>query len=201
MAIEPHPPGAGPDANSPPGADPSMEDILASIRRILNEEDTKPVQEPSHAPADDVLALDEGMMVSEPSAPPPPAPPRPEPTRPETPRAETPRAEPPRAEPAPAAAFAPVASEPPPAPSPPPASSSDLVAPEAAAAAATAVGTLLRTLASERNTQVHRGGPTIEDLVREEIRPLLKQWLDTHLAPMVERLVRTEIERVVGRMT
>ncbi len=190
--------GAGPDANAPPGADPSMEDILASIRRILNEEDTKPAEEPSHPPADDVLALDEGMMVSEPSAPPTPPPPRPEAPRPEAPRSETPRSDPPP----PVAALAPPANEPPPTPSaPPPASSSDLVAPEAAAAAATAVGALLRTLASERNTQVHRGGPTIEDLVREEIRPLLKQWLDTHLAPMVERLVRTEIERVVGRMT
>jgi cell pole-organizing protein PopZ len=77
----------------------------------------------------------------------------------------------------------------------------DLIAPEAAAAAATSVGQLLRTLASERSTQVHRGGPTIEDLVREEIRPLLKQWLDSHLAPLVERLVRAEIERVVSRMT
>ena len=39
----------------------------------------------------------------------------------------------------------------------------------------------MRTLAAERSTAVHRGGPTIEDLVREEIRPLLKDWLDTHL--------------------
>jgi hypothetical protein len=47
--------------------------------------------------------------------------------------------------------------------------------------------------------QVHTGGPTIEDIVREELRPLLKAWLDANLPPMVERLVRTEIERVVGR--
>jgi uncharacterized protein len=31
------------------------------------------------------------------------------------------------------------------------------------------------------------------------LRPLLKAWLDEHLAPLVERLVRAEIERVVGR--
>ena len=48
---------------------------------------------------------------------------------------------------------------------------------------------------------MHRGGPTIEDLVREEIRPLLKAWLDNHLPPMVERLVRQEIERVTGRVS
>jgi cell pole-organizing protein PopZ len=35
--------------------------------------------------------------------------------------------------------------------------------------------------------------------VREELRPLLKDWLDANLPPMVERLVRAEIERVVGR--
>jgi cell pole-organizing protein PopZ len=43
------------------------------------------------------------------------------------------------------------------------------------------------------------GGPTLEDMVREEIRPLLKAWLDENLPPVVERLVRAEIERVVGR--
>lgn len=66
-------------------------------------------------------------------------------------------------------------------------------------AAAKSVSSLLRTLTAERATQLHRGGPTIEDLVREEIRPLLSSWLDTHLPPMVERLVRAEIERVMGR--
>ncbi len=37
--------------------------------------------------------------------------------------------------------------------------------------------------------------------VRAELRPLMKEWLDTHLPPLVERLVRAEIERVVGRAT
>jgi cell pole-organizing protein PopZ len=75
-----------------------------------------------------------------------------------------------------------------------------LMAPEAAAAAASSVGSLLRTLASERQqVQVRSGGPTLEDLVREEMRPILKQWLDVNLPPLVERLVRAEIERVVGR--
>jgi cell pole-organizing protein PopZ len=78
--------------------------------------------------------------------------------------------------------------------------SGGLVAPEAAAAAASSVSALVRTLATERSTAVHRGGPTLEDLVREEMRPLLKSWLDSHLPPLVERLVRAEIERVVSRM-
>jgi cell pole-organizing protein PopZ len=76
-----------------------------------------------------------------------------------------------------------------------------LVAPEAAAATAVSVGALMQTLATQRGAAVHRGGPTIEDLVREEIRPLLKDWLDNHLPPLVERLVRAEIERVVSRMS
>jgi hypothetical protein len=37
---------------------------------------------------------------------------------------------------------------------------------------------------------------TLEDLVREMLRPMLKTWLDDNLPGMVERLVRAEIERV-----
>jgi cell pole-organizing protein PopZ len=83
---------------------------------------------------------------------------------------------------------------------PPTATAEALVAPEAAAAAASSVNSLRRALGTERQpVAVYRGGPTIEDVVREEIRPLLKAWLDANLPPLVERLVRAEIERVVGR--
>ncbi len=37
---------------------------------------------------------------------------------------------------------------------------------------------------------------TLDDLVREMLRPMLKEWLDAHLPETVERLVRQEIERV-----
>jgi uncharacterized protein len=37
---------------------------------------------------------------------------------------------------------------------------------------------------------------TLEDLVREMLRPMLKAWLDENLPGMVERIVRAEIERV-----
>ena len=37
---------------------------------------------------------------------------------------------------------------------------------------------------------------TLEDLVRELLRPMLKTWLDDNLPNLVERLVRAEIERV-----
>jgi uncharacterized protein len=38
----------------------------------------------------------------------------------------------------------------------------------------------------------------LDDIVRETLRPLLQAWLDEHLPDLVERLVRAEIARVVG---
>lgn len=38
-------------------------------------------------------------------------------------------------------------------------------------------------------------GITVEQLVREALRPLLKDWLDHHLPPIVETIVRSEVER------
>jgi cell pole-organizing protein PopZ len=142
-----------------------MEDILASIRRILSEDEQtaeEAMKGTAKAAETDVVPLEASMIVEEPGkgaerAPPVPAP-------------------------------APVAAP------------AGLVAPATAAAVATTVGGLVRTLIAEREqVGVSRSGPTIEDLVREEIRPLLKEWLDANLQPLVERLVRAEIERVVGR--
>jgi cell pole-organizing protein PopZ len=83
----------------------------------------------------------------------------------------------------------------------PPMADEGLVAPDTAAIAKSAISNLVRTLAAERVVPVQRGGLTIEDLVREELRPLLKAWLDRHLPPLVEKLVQVEIERVVNRAT
>jgi cell pole-organizing protein PopZ len=74
-----------------------------------------------------------------------------------------------------------------------------LVGDEAASAAKSSIGALVRSISQERAVAVSRGGVTIEDIVREEIRPMLKSWLDTHLPALVERIVRAEIERVVDR--
>jgi cell pole-organizing protein PopZ len=43
---------------------------------------------------------------------------------------------------------------------------------------------------------VGNGAVTLEQIVREELRPLLKAWLDANLPPLVERLVKAELERV-----
>ncbi|WP_425374099.1 PopZ family protein [Microvirga calopogonii] len=40
---------------------------------------------------------------------------------------------------------------------------------------------------------------TVEDLMKEMLRPMLRAWLDDNLPPLVERLVRDEIERVTRR--
>jgi len=37
---------------------------------------------------------------------------------------------------------------------------------------------------------------TLEDLTKDLLRPLLKSWLDQNLPPLVQRLIREEIERV-----
>ena len=56
-----------------------------------------------------------------------------------------------------------------------------------------AVDSAFNTLAQ---TVLVQNGRTLEDLVREMLRPMLKTWLDDNLPGMVERLVRAEIERV-----
>jgi cell pole-organizing protein PopZ len=56
-------------------------------------------------------------------------------------------------------------------------------------AVARAFNTLSRTVLSDN-------ARTLEDLVSEMLRPLLKAWLDDNLPSVVERLVRMEIERV-----
>ncbi len=56
-----------------------------------------------------------------------------------------------------------------------------------------AVNSAFNTLAQ---TVLVQNARTLEDLVREMLRPLLKSWLDDNLPGMVEQLVRAEIERV-----
>ena len=47
-------------------------------------------------------------------------------------------------------------------------------------------------------TVLVENGPTLQDLVRETLRPMLKAWLDDNLPTLVERLVLAEIERMTG---
>ena len=86
----------------------------------------------------------------------------------------------------------PRAAEPPRAPAPPPAADPNerpLLSNSTSAAVDSAFNTLAQTV-------LVQNARTLEDLVREMLRPLLKSWLDDNLPGMVERIVRAEIERV-----
>jgi cell pole-organizing protein PopZ len=75
-----------------------------------------------------------------------------------------------------------------------------LISDQATSAAASSIGALVRSMTNEKSIAISKGSSiTIEDIVRDEIRPLLKSWLDTHLPSLVERIVRIEIERVISR--
>ena len=56
-----------------------------------------------------------------------------------------------------------------------------------------AVGSAFYTLTQAVRKQ---NSQTLEDLVREILQPRLASWLDDNLPGLVERMVRTEIERI-----
>lgn len=215
--------------------EPSMEEILASIRRIIADDDTTkspqaaPMPEAAAAQASSVPApavplrnpagrpqLVEPNAFDPPPVPPPVAPSESEPALPLNGNG---------GEPAPdileltesMTTAAPVVDEPSPEVNPPPAvqfrtidGNSDigfddtpeqpsprairdpqpqLLSRETSAAVDSAFNTLAQTV-------LVQNARTLEDLVREMLRPMLKGWLDENLPGMVERLVRAEIERV-----
>jgi hypothetical protein len=215
--------------------EPSMEEILASIRRIIADDDT--AKSPQTAPAS------EPPVVQAVSTPTPATPPRNPAARPnivEPSAFDSPPAPPaaPLPEPTPflpingageesvsdileltesMAAAVPAPSMPSPEPDASPApqfrtidGSSDigfdealekasprairdpqpqLISRETSAAVDSAFNTLAQTV-------LVQNARTLEDLVREMLRPMLKSWLDENLPGVVERLVRAEIERV-----
>ena len=79
---------------------------------------------------------------------------------------------------------------------PPPVEPGDgLVGAVAATAAASAFGQLSAAI------QMPADGRTLEDVVRELLRPLLKQWLDDNLPAIVQATVDKEVERIArGRV-
>ena len=70
-----------------------------------------------------------------------------------------------------------------------------LLSQTAATAAASAFGQLSAAIGMPHSDR------TLEDVVREMLRPLLKQWLDDNLPQIVEASVREEVERIArGRV-
>jgi cell pole-organizing protein PopZ len=65
----------------------------------------------------------------------------------------------------------------------------DLLSPSSTATVSAAFNSLAATVLTEH-------ARSLEDIVREMLRPMLKEWLDENLPSLVERLVRAEIDRV-----
>ena len=84
---------------------------------------------------------------------------------------------------------------PPPPPPPPPASEpvSALVGDEPRQKAAMSLTNLSTAIAE------HRPGLTVEQLAEDLLRPMLREWLDANLPDMVERLVQKEIQRMADQ--
>ena len=169
-----------PPAPPPPAVANSQDDIDAMLANL----DT-----PAAAPASDVLDLTEAMAAPAPAADAGPAP-----TFRTIDAASdvifTDRAPDPPAEPAvriieeprrPAAPAAPAASA--------PVLDRGLVSTSTMAAVDSAFNSLAQTV-------IGQNARTLEDLVKEMLRPLLKSWLDDNLPGVVDRIVRAEIERV-----
>jgi uncharacterized protein len=191
------------------GQEPSMEEILASIRRIIA--DDEPANETIESRQDNAATARESAAQAPPrplAAPSYAAPAHAAPAR------AAPTSPPPRIAPADAAASTPpmteeeidsmlahlrgtprteaaAASEPAPTLDAPRAAIEErgLISAATTAAVDAAFDALARTAQA-------RNGRTLEEVVSELLRPMLKTWLDENLPEMVERLVRAEIERV-----
>lgn len=55
------------------------------------------------------------------------------------------------------------------------------------------------TTSEHHDSPAFRSGTTIEDLVEEMLRPMMKQWLDNNLPEIVERIVEREVVRLARR--
>jgi cell pole-organizing protein PopZ len=189
--------------------EPSMEEILASIRRIIADDDVPKDQPkeaakpaavklaPAPAPAkgsqDDIDAMLAGFEaeLNEPKETPPA---EAEADAEVLELTETMQAKAPFAtiDGPPDVEFgeAPEPERAPPRPAEPrPMPDRTLLSPRTSAAVDMAFNSLAHTVLVQNSR-------TLEDLVKEMLKPMLKTWLDDNLPNMVERLVRAEIERV-----
>ncbi len=128
--------------------EPSMEDILSSIRRVIaRDEAPGAAREITPAIAEDILDLhDEDDAASE---------------------------------------TAPAAEE--------------LVSEASADAARQSLEALTAAVAAATVAAPAVGGRSMEDVVLDALRPMLKDWLDSNLPQLVEAMVAKEISRITGR--
>jgi uncharacterized protein len=71
-----------------------------------------------------------------------------------------------------------------------------LVGESAAASAASAFAGLAASFSKPEPVPTGGTGPTVDDLARSLLRPLLKEWLDANLPGIVQDAVRKEVERI-----
>jgi uncharacterized protein len=150
-----------------PQAEPSMEEILASIRRIISEDESQPATDPVlelSTPATDEheSSVDDDLLVFDQQAAPEPAP-----------------------------AVVAVAAPPRQAAPPPQPRAEAIISEPAVSQAATSFTRLAGTL---RLTDTH--GQTVEGVVRELLQPMLREWLDQNLPAIVESKVEAELDRI-----
>ncbi|WP_426406989.1 PopZ family protein [Bradyrhizobium ganzhouense] len=185
-AEKPAPPPAAKPAPPPPpapaaDAGPNNQDDIDALLAGLDAATPAPeVRVPEPEPEPDVLELTDDMaMDPEPT----PAPPQPSFRRVE-PRDDLEFAEAPPPRPTPAPSYAPMDFDAPPLPPQQP-----ILAQSTVSAVESAFNSLAHTVLSSN-------ARTLEDLVKEMLRPMLKSWLDDNLPGLVERIVKAEIERV-----
>ncbi|MCA8891400.1 MAG: DUF2497 domain-containing protein [Hyphomonas sp.] len=135
--------------------EPTMEEILASIRKIISDDAAAPASAPEPEPA--LQPVPEPVAAA-------PAPAQPKPA------------------PAPAPVEKPMSAS-------PAYDNASLTDESTANAAAGALGKLISKMDLGTDN-------TLEGLVRELLRPMIKEWLDANLASIVEQKVEAEVERI-----
>jgi cell pole-organizing protein PopZ len=170
--------------------EPSMDEILQKIQRIIAEDEQPAEPQPANPPRSaEILNLTEAVgdngtvrylnpVEAAPEPEPPPPPPRP-PER---------RIEPVQKRPEPANR-----------------GSGERLMSDSTAGQAAAAFAQLAAIQRERRRATEfpmGGGPerTLEDVIREMLRPMLQGWLDERLPEIIERLVRAELARALGEM-
>lgn len=129
--------------------EPSMEDILSSIRRVIARDEAPGARTARAAPSEDILELnDEEAAVDDADD-----------------------------------------------------GADELVSTASADAARQSLESLNAVLTpiADSAKEPAAAGRTMEDVVLDALRPMLKQWLDTNLPPLVEAMVAKEISRITGR--
>ena len=74
-----------------------------------------------------------------------------------------------------------------------------LVSPQAAENSTDVLSQLARAILDRRDMTVAARDVTLESMVREMLRPLLREWLDRNLPYLIERLVKKEIALMINR--